>query len=253
MWDLKGQTALVTGGAQGIGLGIVRELARAGSRVIIADINFQKASAAAQAMRRMGHDVIALALDVADDASVANCVKEAIERFSHVNILVNDAAINSEKIGRVSTIEQFERCFDVNLYGVWRMTQALVPHFKAQGGGRVINIVSIAARTPYPETPAYCASKAALLSVTRSLAMKLAEHNINVNGVCPGSVMTPMNEAFREDLPNMEEEQLRAQLIKRPVQPEDIGSAVVFFASSQARSITGQALNVDCGCYMVMN
>jgi len=245
--DLQGQSALVTGGAQGIGLGIALELARAGCRVVIADLDLGRAQAAAQDMQTAGHEVIALLVDVTDETSIGQCVQAAITRFGRIDILVNNAGIHCEKIGEASTVEQFNECLDVNLLGVWRMTQALAPHFKAHGAGRIVNVASINGRKPWADTPGYSASKAGVINLTQSLAMQLGAVNINVNAVCPGGVMTAMADAFAHDRVGLEREIIQSRILKRPLLPEDIGHAVVFFASPQARNITGQALNVDGG------
>jgi len=245
--DLQGQNALVTGAAQGIGRGIAVQLARAGCRVVIADRDLARAEATAQEMQTAGHEVIALLVDVTDATSVDECVQSAIARFGRIDILVNNAGIHCEKIGEESTAELFNKCLDVNLLGVWRMTQALVPHFKAQGAGRIVNVASINGRKPWVDTPGYSASKAAVINLTQCLAMQLGAANINVNAVCPGGVMTAMAHSFTPERPDIEREIIESRLLKRPLLPEDIGHAVVFFASPQARNITGQALNVDGG------
>jgi NAD(P)-dependent dehydrogenase (short-subunit alcohol dehydrogenase family) len=248
--DLQGQNALVTGGAQGIGRAIALELARAGCHVVIADRDLPRAQAAAEEMQTAGHGVIALPVDVTDARSIHECVQAAIARLQRIDILVNNAGIHCEKIGEVSTVEQFSRCLDVNLLGVWRMTQALVPHFKAFGTGRIVNVASINGRKPWVDTPGYSASKAGVINLTQSLAMQLGASNINVNAVCPGGVMTAMADAFIHDHAALEQEIIQSRILKRPLLPEDIGYAVVFLASAQARSITGQALNVDGGAVL---
>jgi len=247
---LEDCTALVTGGAQGIGRGIVIELVRAGARVVIADLHLPNAQAAAAEMRSSGHEVIALRVDVTDEAAVTECVEQAIKSFGRIDILVNNAGIHCERPGEPSTVEQFNRCLDVNLLGVWRMTQALLPHFRRQRNGKIVNIASINGRKPWVDTPGYSASKAAVINLTQALAMKLGSDNINVNAVCPGGVMTPMADAFTHDRKALEDELIQSRLLKRPLLPEDIGHAVVFLASPQARSITGQAINVDGGAVL---
>lgn len=250
MYRLEGSAALVTGGAQGIGRGIALELARAGCRVAIADRNLPNARAVADELRSSGHEVIALAVDVTDDQAAIECANQAIKQFGQIDILVNNAGVHSEKLGEPSTIEQFNQCLNVNLLGVWRMTQALIPHFRQQKGGRIINIASINGRKPWVDTPAYSASKAAVINLTQALAMKHGADNINVNAVCPGGVMTAMAHAFSIDGKSLEDELIKSRLLKRPLLPEDIGYAVVFLASSRARSITGQAINVDGGAVL---
>src|SRR6185312_14876182 len=128
MCDLDGQAALVTGAAQGIGFGIALEMARAGSRVVIADRDLPGANAAAQEIGKATRaEILAVGLDVADTEAVRACVDMSIRRFNRIDILVNNAGVHSERLGHLSTVNDFERCFDVNLFGVWRMTQALVP------------------------------------------------------------------------------------------------------------------------------
>ena len=247
MSDLQGQKALVTGGAQGIGRGIALQLARAGCRVVIADRDVARAQAAALEMETEGHEVIGLLVDVTDATSIRECVQEAIARCGRIDVLVNNAGIHCETIGEISTVEQFNRCLDVNLLGIWRMTQALVPHFKVHGTGRIVNVASINGRKPWADTPGYSASKAAVINLTQSLAMQLGSANINVNAVCPGGVMTAMADELTDDRAALEREIIQSRILKRPLLPEDIGDAVVFFASAQSRNITGQALNVDGG------
>ena len=153
MSRLAGSTALVTGGAQGIGRGIVLELARAGCRVAIADRNLAGAQSVADEIRSSGHEVIALAVDVTDENSVTDCVDQALTYFGEIDILVNNAGIHCEKLDEASTVEQFNRCLDVNLLGVWRMTQALLPHFIKRRRGKIVNIASINGRKPWVDTP----------------------------------------------------------------------------------------------------
>jgi NAD(P)-dependent dehydrogenase (short-subunit alcohol dehydrogenase family) len=250
MYDMTGQVALVTGAAQGIGLGIAMELARVGIRVAIGDRDLQKAQEAIRHSEVLAGKAIACFLDVTDEKSIADAVRTVINQFSRIDILVNNAGIHCEKIGQASTIEQFNRCWDVNLLGVWRVTLALVPHFRSSGGGRIVNIASINGRKPMRGAPGYSASKAAVINVTQSLAAELGPNNINVNAVCPGGVITAMAEQFRSDIPDIEDFIMRPRALKRELLPEDIGRAVVFFASDNARCITGQALNVDCGFVM---
>src|SRR5579862_8197677 len=250
MGELSGQMALVTGAAQGIGLAIAMELARAGAQVVVADRDLVKAAAAASQIRESRIDAIAMNLDVTRDESIHDGVRAALLRFPDLSILVNNAGIHCENTDRVSTIEHFTRCFDVNLFGIWRMSQALAPHFKARGGGKIVNIASINGRKPWAQTPAYSASKAAVINLTQSMAMTLGEANINVNAVCPGGILTAMADAFTQDREAFQQEMIRPRALKRPLSAQDIAHAVVFLASPRARNITGQALNVDGGAVM---
>lgn len=250
MYDLNGKASLVTGGAQGIGFGIARELAKVGSFVILADRELSLARAAADQISAIGQGALALSLDVASEESVRRCVAQAIEQCGHLNILINNAGIFQNRLGLELENEDFMRCMDVNVIGIWRMVTALVPHFLVQGGGRIINIASVGGRRGVDFAPAYCASKAAVINLTQSLAAALGSANINVNTVCPGTISTAMqNEirALRSTASLATNREPPTLPLKGPLTPEDIGRAVVFFASDYARSITGQALNVDCG------
>jgi NAD(P)-dependent dehydrogenase (short-subunit alcohol dehydrogenase family) len=244
---LAGKAALVTGGAQGIGLGIARELAVAGARVALADRNLDAARASAVTLIDEGLDAVAVRIDVTDQASVDAGVAETIELLGAIDILANNAGIHVEALDRLSTIEDFQRVFDVNLYGIWRVSQAVASHFRTRGGGKIVNTASINGRRPWAQTPAYSASKAGVINLTQALAVTLGPDGITVNAVCPGSVVTPMADQFFADLDAFRERAMEKRAIKREVTPATIGQAVVFFASSAADVITGQSLNVDGG------
>jgi NAD(P)-dependent dehydrogenase (short-subunit alcohol dehydrogenase family) len=242
---LAGRAALVTGAAQGIGFGIARELAGAGARVALADRNLDAARAAATELVADGLEAVAVWLDVTDQASVEAAVAESVELLGGLDVLVNNAGIHVEALERLSTIDDFTRVFDVNLYGIWRTCQAAATHFRSQGGGAIVNIASINGRRPWAETPAYSASKAAVINLTQALAVTLGPDGITVNAVCPGSVVTPMADQFFSDIEAFRADALSRRAIKRDVTPADIGRAVAFFASTDV--VTGQSLNVDGG------
>lgn len=247
---LHNQVALITGSAQGIGRGIVMELAKVGANIVVADINKARAESVAVEVHALGSDALPLFMDVTDSESIDNCVEKALAHFSRIDILVNNAGVGFEEKG---LIEEFDVNYAVNLKGVWQVTSALIPHFKKNQKGKIINIASICGRKGVqPSTMAYNASKAAVINLTQSLAMSLGSDNINVNAICPGAVKTPQNEAARKKSndPNWENYAQTYTQLKRPLTPEDMGMAVAFFASSQAKNITGQALNVDGGHFM---
>lgn len=247
------RTALVTGGARGIGRGISLELARAGASVVVADLDLSQSAKVVEEIRALGREGLAVRLDVTEAALVRQCVEEAIKRFGRVDILVNNAGIFQSRIGFDQSDEDFNRCLDVNLTGMWRMARALVPHFKSNGGGRIINVSSVGGRLASDFAAGYCASKAGVISLTQSLAMSLGADNINVNTVCPGAVATAMQDeikSLRGQLVVESNKQSFSAPLATPLTANDIGHAVVFFASDCARSITGQALNVDCGYLM---
>jgi len=251
MCNLTGKTALVTGAARGIGRGIAVELARAGASVIVSDLKIQQdAQSVVAEIAALGHTAIALPLDVTDKESVTRCMREALGQFPRIDILVNNAGVFQRQLGLELGEGDFNSCLDVNLTGIWRTVQALVPHFKAQGGGKIINIASVGGRLGVDFAPAYCAAKAGVINLTQSLAAALGADRITVNTVCPGAVSTAMQEAIRTLRMGASEPgkgHPSPLPLAGPLTAQDIGYAVVFFASDLARHITGQALNVDCG------
>lgn len=250
--DLQHSVALITGGGRGIGRAIALSLARAGAMVIIADLSEQQSTLVADEVHAEGHAAVAAQLDVTDKESVRLCVDSAIRKLGHIDILVNNAGVFQRRLGLELQDEDFNRCLDVNLTGIWRLSQQLTPHFKNRGGGKIINIASISGRRGLDWASAYSASKAAVINLTQSLATALGPHGVNVNAICPGGVATAMQEDIKSLVINSEfESRLRDPPpripLTGPLTAEDIGHAVVFFASGYARSITGQALNVDGG------
>ena len=264
MGNLDNKTAFITGGAQGIGKGIVLALAKAGADIIIADLNADKAEAVVAEIKALGREGIAVRFDVTDENSIKNGVNAALNHFSRIHILVNNAGVfqKRKETEIETTLEDFDLCYDVNLKGVWRVINALIPHFKTHHDGKIVNIASVAGRKGSAKFPAYNASKAAVINLTQSLACALGPHNINVNAICPGVIWTPMLEEVEGILGHTDnKDKINAKVhfrnvyeqhtpLRRPQTPEDIGQAVTFLASSQAKNITGQALNVDGGLLM---
>jgi meso-butanediol dehydrogenase/(S,S)-butanediol dehydrogenase/diacetyl reductase len=251
LFELTGKVAVITGAGRGIGRGIALELARCGAAVAVADRDLTLARAVAAEARALGSRAIAAEVDVGAQRSADECIAQVLESLSRLDILVNNAGVFQKQLGLDEDDADFNRCLDINLTGIWRMVRAVVPHLKAQRGGRIINIASVGGRRGVEFAPAYCASKAAVINLTQSLAAALGADNITVNTVCPGSIDTAMQEeikALREAAGVRHT--LESRPLAGPLTAEDIGYAVVFFASEAARNITGQALNVDCGSIM---
>jgi NAD(P)-dependent dehydrogenase (short-subunit alcohol dehydrogenase family) len=260
MPDLANETALVTGGGQGIGRGIALELAAAGADLVVAHVPEAEPGAAAVAAEatELGRRALAVPLDVTDAESIAAAVESALAALGDVSILVNNAGVMQRGSGLDTGRDDFDLCYRVNVAGVWNVTHGLLPHFEARGGARIVNVASTAGRRGQPETPAYSASKAAAISVTQSLAAALGPRGINVNAVCPGLVWTPMSEQWlgvigaagatdATDMATFLDELQPSLPLGRHVTAADIGKAVAFLASADAQAITGQALNVDGG------
>jgi len=263
MGRLDGKVALVTGGGRGIGRGISLVLAREGAAIVIADIDGANAAATAEELRAAGTRVLVVACDVTSAESAQAAVAAAIREMGGVDILVNNAGVVGNHVGGASIDEHdWDMCYEVNLKGTWLMSRAVTPHFKERGGGKIVNIASIAGRMGGAGMAHYNASKAGVINLTQSLALDLGPSNINVNAVCPGLLWTDMwrqLEAMigRDDTPEVvDRRQVFERFIaancplRREQTPEDIGNAVAFLASEEARNITGQSLNVDGGIRM---
>jgi meso-butanediol dehydrogenase/(S,S)-butanediol dehydrogenase/diacetyl reductase len=263
MGALDGRTAIVTGGGRGIGLGIATVLAGDGANVVIADIDMANARVAARDLERRGARALVADCDVTSEESAAAVMATAAHAFGRVDILVNNAGVVGRHVGGAQIdIADWDWCYEVNVKGIWIMSRAAVPHFKANGGGRIINIASIAGRGGGAGMAHYNASKAAAINLTQSLAMDLGPSNITVNAVCPGLLWTDMWRSLeamfnRDDTPEVVDRRQTFERylerncpLRREQTPEDIGNAVSFFASDRAKNVTGQSLNVDGGIRM---
>lgn len=251
MFELTDRVALVTGGARGIGRGICLQLARAGAAVVTGDIDLAESQRVADEIQALGRPARAVALDVSDQSSVNDCIAQVLRHFARLDILVNNAGVFQRQLGLEQEEGDFTRCLDINLLGIWRTVRAVAPHFKARQAGKIVNIASVGGRQGVDFAPGYCASKAAVINLTQSLAAALGGDNINVNTVCPGSISTAMQDQIRTlNEATGREHSLERRPLARALTAGDIGYAVVFFASDASCNITGQALNVDCGSVM---
>ena len=253
---LQDKVAIVTGGAQGIGEAIVRAFAAEGARVVIADVAQDKAGALAQ---DIGDNALAVRLDVRDPASIDATVKAAVERFGGIDILVNNAAVFDMQPLLEATEASFDRQFAINVKGLFFTLQAVAKQMVEQGrGGKIINMSSQAGRRGEPLLPVYCATKAAVISLTQSFGLDLIKHGIYVNSIAPGVVDTPMWDevdalfAKYEGLAigQKKREVGEAVPLGRMGRPEDYGAPTVFLASSDSDYIVAQTLNVDGGNWM---
>lgn len=245
--DLRGRTAIVTGGAIGIGLGIVNRLHEAGANVLIADLDMEAGQRAADDLIPARSDsAIALRSDVSDPRSVHQMVNAAVEGFGRLDILVNNAGIYPMVPMADIEVATFRRVLEVNLTGLFLCTKAASERMIAQGrGGRIVNVTSIDALHPSMVGLAhYDASKHGAWGFTKNVALELAQHGIWVNAVAPGGIRTP-------GIGEMDEENLKAFEAMIPMgrmgEPDDIGRAVLFLASDLASYMTGSQIVVDGG------
>ncbi len=243
---LQNKTAIVTGAAQGFGLGIAETFAREGARVALLDLNGGAAAAAAD---KVGHGAIALGCDVSNGIEVDRAVGEAIRQLGHVDILVNNAGTSHRNKPMLDvTEEEFDRVFAVNVKSIYLMAKALVPHMRERGGGVILNIGSTAGIRPRPGLAWYNASKGAVNLVSKSMAVELAPDRIRVNALAPVAGETPLLATFMgEDTPE-KRAAFRATIPwGRLSTPQDIANAALFLCSDEAEMITGAVLTVDGG------
>ncbi|MCB1379240.1 MAG: L-iditol 2-dehydrogenase [Alphaproteobacteria bacterium] len=253
MKRLEGKIALVTGGARGIGRAICEAYARAGAKVAVADLREADAKETAETISGM-----AVAMNVADPASIAAGVAAVEKAWGGIDILVNNAGIfNMASIDKI-TVEDYRRQYDVNVGGTIFAIQAVVPSMKKRGGGVIVNFASQAGRRGEPNITLYCSTKAAVISITQSLALELAKDNIRVNAIAPGVIDTPMWDvvdaqfAVYENKPKGQKKREVGEAVPlgRMGHPRDVADPCVFLASDEARYITAQTLNVDGGNWM---
>lgn len=243
---LKGKTALVTGGAQGFGLGIAETFAREGARVAILDINLDQARAAAKAI---GRRAMAVRCDVAKAKSVEAAVARILARFGHLDIVINNAGISHRNQPMLNvTEEEFDRVFAVNVKSIYLMTKATVPHFRTRGGGCIVNIGSTAGIRPRPGLTWYNASKGAVNLMSKSMAVELAPDRIRVNAIAPVAGETPLLATFMgEDTPEKRAAFKASIPWGRLSTPQDIANAALFLCSDEAEMVTGSVMEVDGG------
>jgi NAD(P)-dependent dehydrogenase (short-subunit alcohol dehydrogenase family) len=245
--SLSGKVALITGASRGIGQAIAESLAEAGAQVILASRKQDQLDRVAAQIQASGGEALAIATHTGDPEAVAKLLSHAKDAYGGVDILVNNAATNPH-FGPILSAEDsyWMKTFEVNVLGYVHLAKACIDPMVSRGGGKIINIASIAGKTPLPGMGIYCVTKAAVLMLTEVLAAELAADNIQVNAVVPGFVRTRFSQVLWDNL------QIYETIIKnipqgRMADPKEIASAVLFLSSPASTFTTGAALVVDGG------
>lgn len=253
---LEGKTALITGAARGIGRAFAAAYVAEGARVAIGDIDTERARATAA---ELGDAALAVPLDVTDQASIDSAVMRTVEAFGGIDILINNAAVfTAAPLVEIDRAD-FQRVFDINLSGTLFVMQAVARHMIARGkGGKIINMASQAGRRGEPLVAVYCASKAAVISLTQSAGLNLIEHGINVNAISPGVVdgehwdgVDAFFARYEHKAPGQKKAEVGAGVpYGRMGRAEDLTGMAIFLASDEADYIVAQTYNVDGGQWM---
>ena len=246
-FDLSGKVALITGASRGIGEAIAVAYSQAGAKVVLTSRKQQGLDEVAQRIRESGGEALTAAAHTGDMEAVSAVVEKATSTFGGIDIVVNNAATNPH-FGLILTAEDshWDKILDVNVKGYFRVVKACVESMKARGGGKIINIASIAGLEPEPMMGVYSVSKAAVLMLTKVLAAELAQFNIQVNALAPGFVRTKFSSALWQN-PKINDAILKTIPQKRMAEPEEIAGLAVYLASPASSFVTGSIFSIDGG------
>ena len=247
MFDLTGKVAIVTGGYHGIGRGIAEGLAEAGVNIVICARNYEKCLAACNDIAKMGVKTLAVRCDVTKKDEIAGLIQETLQEMGRLNILVNNAGVGgSEKPILKMSDEDWDYAVNIDLKGAFLMARAAVPEIGKQGGGKIINVASITAMIGMQNMSAYCASKAGLVQLTKVMALEFMRYNIQVNALCPGYFLTPMNEKFFTS-------EIGQKVVQKNIpmgrlgKVEELKGTAIYLASAATNFMTGSCIVIDGG------
>lgn len=244
--SLENKVALITGAGSGFGEGMAKRFAEGGAKVAVVD---RDEAGAKRVAAEIGANAIAIAADIAKEADVNAAIAATIEKFGRIDILINNAGIGHKpQNAELVEPDEFDRIIGVNIRGIYLAARAIIPHFKENGEGVILNIASTGANRPRPNLAWYNATKGWVVSATKALAIELAAFNIRVNALNPVAGETPLLTTFMGE----DTEEIRAKFrasipLGRLLKPEDLAEAAAYLCSPQASMITGVALDVDGG------
>lgn len=245
-FSLQGKVAVVTGGSRGIGQAIALGIARAGADVVVASRKLPDLEKVAEEIKGLGRKSLAVAAHVGRVEEIDNLVSKVKEEFGRIDILVNNAATNPAMDSALDVSERaWDSIMNLNLKGLFFLSQAVARVMKEQGGGRIVNIASVAGITP-DILPVYSISKAGVIMVTKVMASEWAKYNIRVNTVAPGMTRTGFSEALWSNPDILQGAMFRTPM-GRIAEPEEMVGAVIYLASDASSYVTGQVIAVDGG------
>lgn len=253
---LDGKTALITGAARGIGLGFAQAYVREGAKVVLADIEFERATKAAE---ELGNSAMAVRMDVTQQSSIDQAITTAIDRFGQIDILINNAALFTAAPTVGISRDEFDRVFQINVAGVLFTTQAVARHMIDRGeGGKIINMASQAGRRGEPLVAVYCASKAAVISLTQSFGLDLIQYGINVNAIAPGVVdgehwdgVDALFAKYENKAPGQKKREVGQSVpFGRMGTAADLAGMAIYLGSSDSDYVVAQTYGVDGGNWM---
>jgi 2-deoxy-D-gluconate 3-dehydrogenase len=248
LFDLTGRVAIVTGGNGGIGLGIARGLVECGATVVVSGRDEAKSAAAVEELNAMRNGAaVAIACDVTVPDQISHLVTRTVDQLGGLQILVNNAGIGIRKRPEEYTLEEFQRVMDTNLTSAFLACQASYQPLKQSGGGKIINIGSMASLFGLPYAPAYAASKGGLVQLSRTLATAWAEDNIQINCILPGWIATNLTDGARRFNPDLEARVVYRTPAGRWGEPADLAGTACFLAAPASDFVTGTAIPVDGG------
>ena len=248
LFDLTGKVAIITGGNGGIGKGIADGLASAGSDIVIFARNEKKtAEAADDIKKKYGVKVLGLQVDVGQEESIQNGVKQVLDEFGQINTLVNNAGVNIRHLPEEYTVEEWDWIMSINLRGAFLCAKAVYPAMKKAGGGKIISIGSMTSLYGLARVLCYACSKAGIVQMTYTMALAWAKDNIQVNAILPGWIETPLTISARKDFPGLDDFVLDRVPAGRWGIPDDFAGAAVFLASKASDFVTAEYLKVDGG------